>query len=119
MRCWSWIWSTLSWLDSSVTARGTNFCQPLSAFSRNVSKGSAGARKKWFPRKGRGWGEKNAKVFLSPRVYVTVPSLLSCSPLRGFALVPVCPMNTAHLTSSEFCPLRFLSSIGASELYAE
>lgn len=28
MRCWSWIWSTLFWLDSSVIARGTDFGQP-------------------------------------------------------------------------------------------
>lgn len=66
---------------------------------------------------GRGWEEK-LQVFLSPQVYVTVPSLLSCSPLSGFALVPVCPVNAAHLIS-EVCPLRFLSSIGVSELYAK
>lgn len=44
-------------------------------------------------------GRKTAEVFLSPQGYVTVPSLLSCSPLCGFALVPVCPVNAAHLIS--------------------
>lgn len=70
-------------------------------------------------KEGKRLGRKTAKVFLSPQVYVTVPSLLSCSPLYGFALVPVWPVNAVHLISSEVCPLRFLSSTGASELYAK
>lgn len=59
------------------------------------------------------------KLFLSPQVYVTVPSLLSCSPLCGFTLVPVCPVNAAHLISSEVCPLSFVSITEALQLNAK
>lgn len=65
VRCWSWIWSTLFCLDSSVAARGTNFGQPPLPSAEMSVKVQLGYARNGF--QGREEvGKKNCKGFSFP-----------------------------------------------------